>query len=330
MANRAGGLRPLGDTGLQVSGIGLGLAALGRPGYVNLGHAEDLAHDYDVAAMRRRTAEVLDAATGAGVRYVDAARSYGRAEEFLAAWLDGRSDDSRPVIGSKWGYAYTAEWQVDADVHEEKEHSRARLAQQLAETTQLLANSLDLYQAHSVTFSSGLLDDDALLDDLAALRARGVAVGLSLSGADQGDVLDAALGIERDGRRLFQTVQATWNVLEPSAGPALARARDVGLGVIVKEAVANGRLTPRGDVDGSPLARIAEREQVGVDAVAIAAALAQPFVDVVLSGAATVAHLRSNLDATRVALTDADRTALADMAETPAAYWDARSSLEWS
>ena len=40
----------------------------------------------------------------------------------------------------------------------------------------------------------------------------------------------------------FDCVQATWNVLEPSAGPALAAAHDAGLGVIIKEAVANGRL----------------------------------------------------------------------------------------
>ena len=39
-------LRELGKTGLMVSRIGLGMAALGRPGYINLGHAEDLEKDY--------------------------------------------------------------------------------------------------------------------------------------------------------------------------------------------------------------------------------------------------------------------------------------------
>jgi aryl-alcohol dehydrogenase-like predicted oxidoreductase len=33
----------LGSTGLAVSPIGLGLAALGRPGYITLGHGSDLA-----------------------------------------------------------------------------------------------------------------------------------------------------------------------------------------------------------------------------------------------------------------------------------------------
>ena len=43
--------------------------------------------DSDVAAMERHAHEVLDAACEAGVRYFDAARSYGRGEEFLASWL---------------------------------------------------------------------------------------------------------------------------------------------------------------------------------------------------------------------------------------------------
>jgi aryl-alcohol dehydrogenase-like predicted oxidoreductase len=51
-----------GDTRLMVSRIGLGMAALGRPGYINLGHAQDLARNYDVQAMEQRAYEVLDAA----------------------------------------------------------------------------------------------------------------------------------------------------------------------------------------------------------------------------------------------------------------------------
>ncbi|MCB0130915.1 MAG: hypothetical protein KDD78_08710, partial [Caldilineaceae bacterium] len=66
--------KPLGKTGLLATPIGLGLAALGRPGYINLGHGDDLAHQYDVAAMEAHAFSVLDAAWAAGVRYFDAAR----------------------------------------------------------------------------------------------------------------------------------------------------------------------------------------------------------------------------------------------------------------
>ena len=73
-----------------MSAIGLGLAALGRPGYLNLGHGDDLGADRTVAGLERRCHEVLDAAYEKGVRHLDAARSYGRAEEFLASWLETR------------------------------------------------------------------------------------------------------------------------------------------------------------------------------------------------------------------------------------------------
>lgn len=55
--------------------IGLGLAAVGRPGYINLGRDEDLGADRSVEALRTRTHELLDAAYAQGVRYFDAARS---------------------------------------------------------------------------------------------------------------------------------------------------------------------------------------------------------------------------------------------------------------
>ena len=70
------------------------------------------------------------------------------------------------------------------------------------------------------------------------------------------------------------------------------------MGVIVKEAMANGRLADR-------------------DAAAIAAAVAQPWASVVLSGASTVEQLRSNL-----------RGFVAS--EPVDAYWSRRSALDWT
>ena len=125
----------LGTTGLQVSRLGLGLAALGRPGYINLGHAEDLARDYSVATMEQHAHSVLDAAWAGGVRYFDAARSYGRAEQFLGNWLRLRQISPAEVtVGSKWGYTYTANWQVEAEKHEVKDHSLPVLQRQWQES----------------------------------------------------------------------------------------------------------------------------------------------------------------------------------------------------
>ncbi len=329
-------LRRLGTTSLRVSPLGLGLAALGRPGYINLGHAEDLGHEYDVAAMEAHAHAVLDAAWDAGVRYFDAARSYGRAEVFLGRWLRAREIAPAAVtVGSKWGYTYTADWQVDVETHEVKEHSLAVLNRQWEETQANLGAYLDLYQIHSATFKSGVLENGEVLAALAALKAGGTAVGLTLSGPDQPAVLARALAVEVDGVRLFDTVQATWNLLEPSVGPTLAEAHAAGMGVVVKEALANGRLTPKNQrpqfaAAYTLLQRQAARLDTTVDALALAAVLAQPWAGVVLSGAARVDHLRSNVAAVTVPWDAEAAEALAVLAEPPARYWETRSALSWN
>src|SRR4051795_8374998 len=267
--------RRLGRWGLPVTAIGLGLAALGRPGYLTIGHGRDIGPDRSVEAMERHAHEVLDVAYASGIRYFDAARSYGRAEAFLASWLAARGLTPGDVtVGSKWGYTYTANWQVDADPPEVKDLSVHALRRQLGETRALLGDHLSLYQIHSATIESGVLDDHAVRAELDALRGTGVAIGLTTTGPDQAATIDRALAV--DG---FDCVQATWNLLEPSAGPALARAHDAGLGVIVKEALANGRLTGRA---APPVLRqVADPAAITPDALAIAAALAQPWADVV-------------------------------------------------
>ena len=334
-------LRPLGDTHLSVTPMGLGLAALGRPGYINLGHAADLGHDYDVAAMAAHAHAVLDAAWAAGIRYFDAARSYGRAEEFLSGWLNARGIGPEAVtVGSKWGYTYTADWQVTADKHEVKDHSLPVLRRQTAESRALLSPNLKLYQIHSATFDSGVLDNAAVLGELARLRDEGLVIGLSLSGPNQADVLRRALDIDMGGAPLFRSVQATWNLLAQEAGPALAEAHARGMGVIVKEALANGRLTDRNAApefaDSRRLLRqVADEARIAIDTLALAAVLAQLWAGVVLSGAARVEHLASNVAAVAVATERAEWLAgwlpqLSALAEPAEEYWQQRAALAWN
>jgi aryl-alcohol dehydrogenase-like predicted oxidoreductase len=310
----------LGRSALRVSRIGLGLAALGRPAYINVGHSRDLAGRIAVPDLERRAHEVLDAAYERGVRYFDAARSYGKAEEFLASWLTTRGlAPDEVTVGSKWGYTYTADWRIDAEEHEVKDLSVRTLQRQLEESRALLGPHLDLYQIHSATLESGVLEDAEVAAELERLREDGLAVGLTVTGPRQAETIERAVELGR-----FETVQATWNLLERSAGPALERAHAAGMGVIVKEALANGRLTARGDV--GRVQADAARRGTTVDAVPLAACLAQPWADVVLSGAATVAQLESNLAAIDVA----DMDALDDVAEQRDAYWARRAALPWN
>ncbi|WP_406350852.1 aldo/keto reductase [Streptomyces sp. NBC_00658] len=307
--------------------IGLGLAAVGRPGYINLGREGDLGENRSVETLRARTHELLDAAYFQGVRYFDAARSYGRSEEFLADWLNARPDIDDIVVGSKWGYTYTAGWSTDAEKHEVKDHSVQAYDRQRSETAELLGDRLDLYQIHSVTPDSPALTDKELHAKLADAAAQGLSIGFSTSGPAQADAIRAALAVTADGEPLFRTVQATYNALETSAAPALAEAHDAGLTVIVKEGMANGRLA----AEHAPgvLRDIAGEAGLGADAVALALVLRQPWAGVVLSGAATVNQLASNLHAAVVDLDDDQLAKLDALAEEPAAYWERRGQLPW-
>jgi len=295
--------------------------------------------------MEQRCHQLLDAGYTAGITYVDAARSYGLAETFLASWLSARRLAPIDVtIGSKWGYVYTGEWRIDAPVHEVKDLSLTTLQSQITESRGLLGQHLQLYQIHSATLESGVLERADLIRELSRLRSSGLAIGLTVSGPKQGDVIRRALDVQVDGVNPFQVVQATWNLLETSASAALTEAKSQGWGVIVKEVLANGRLTEgsadlqvRPDSrssadlevrrDSSELRRRAKALGTTVDVVAMAAALAQPWADVVLSGAVTTDQLRRNISALGF-LSAVD--GLPSVAEPPEQYWTGRSALKWA
>ncbi|TSA86093.1 aldo/keto reductase [Deinococcus detaillensis] len=302
--------------------LGYGLAAVGRPAYINVGHAADFAEGRSVGDLRQRTHTLLDATWEAGLRYFDAARSYGLAEVFLGEWLAAHPDRrGQLLIGSKWGYRYVGEWRMDAAQHEIKDHSLTTFEQQWPETLAALGGPPDLYFIHSVTPDSPALRDAALLKRLAQLGERGVTVGLSVSGPQQAQILQAALALGGP----FGAAQATWNVLERSAEDTLSEAKAAGWRVVIKEALANGRLaTP-----APPALRdLAEQHASTPDALALAAALARPWADVVLSGASTRAQLESNLSAAQ--LIEADFSALETLREPAETYWQTRSQLRWN
>jgi aryl-alcohol dehydrogenase-like predicted oxidoreductase len=282
--------------------------------------------------MKHRAFSVLDAALAVGVTYLDAARSYGRAESFVRSWLETRRlAPGAVVVGSKWGYRYVGGWQLDAREHEVKDHSLEAFRAQVAESRALLAPHLGLYQIHSATPESGVLDDGRVLDALAALRDGGLRLGVTVSGPRQAETVRKAVAVRRGGMPLFAAVQATWNVLERSCEDALREAHAAGRTVIAKEVLANGRLTERGDAGrAGSLALLARDLHAGPDAVAIAAALTRTWADVVLLGATTVDQLRANLRALEIQAGPALLRRLDGMREDPGAYWRARAALPWT
>jgi aryl-alcohol dehydrogenase-like predicted oxidoreductase len=67
-----------------------------------------------------------------------------------------------------------------------------------------------------------------------------------------------------------------------------------------------------------------------VDAVALAAVLANPWAGVVLSGAVSAGQLAANLDAARLRLDPAELEELRALATPAERYWAERARLPWA
>jgi len=320
----------LGPAGPSASRIGLGLAAVGRPAYITSGRDRDLGQERSPEALRARAHDLLDHAYQLGIRYFDVARSYGLAEEFVASWLRRRSPLPEPVtVGSKWGYIYVGGWRLDAPVHEVKDHSLKTLRSQYAKSRRLLGDGLLLYQVHSATFQTRVLEDPQVLSEVTRMAQSGLAIGLTVSGPEQEEVIRRAMTLTAAGRAPFSCVQATWNLLEQSAGGALLEAHDMGWGVLVKEVVANGRLLGSDGEHMDAIRGLAEAKGVAPDQLAVAAALAQPFHAAVLSGAVNPSQLSSHVRSLDIQLSSAERDSLARLALPPQQYWMERARLAW-
>jgi aryl-alcohol dehydrogenase-like predicted oxidoreductase len=204
------------------------------------------------------------------------------------------------------------------------------------ETAEYLGDYLNLYQIHSATFESGMLEDVRVHDALSLCRQqRGWKIGLSVSGPQQGDVLRAAMKVKSTATTsghepLFDSVQCTFNVLEQRPGAALLEAHQAGMDIIVKEGLANGRAL------GHPsILQYAQQLQCEPDQLALACILAQPFQPRVLSGAVTPGQLQSNFGALAVAerLTN-DPSLLEEIMQSclvnSEEYWKERSALPWN
>lgn len=202
---------------------------------------------------------------------------------------------------------------------------------QLQETISFLGEYVNLYQIHSATFESGVLDNVEVHKALHQCRKQhGWAIGLSVSSPQQDQVIRLAMEIEVEGTKLFDSVQCTYNVLEQRPGPTLLEAHHAGMDIIIKEGLANGRV-----LRNPTILEYAQRLTCAPDQLALACILAQPFYPRVLSGAVTAEQLESNWMAEKIAATlRDDPTILSEIMEKTTMdseqYWSDRSNLAWN
>lgn len=313
--------------------IGLGLAALGRPEYINI--RTDNSIDKSEEAFKNNTFSVLDEAYKLGIRYFDTAPSYGKGEDFLQEW-NAINNYSDVVLGSKWGYTYVANWELGFEgKHEVKEHSLEKLIEQWEVSKQMLPN-LNYYQVHSATFESGILENKAALNQLYQIKKEtGLHIGITTSGANQKEVIAAALKVKVNNDALFDSFQVTYNIFEQSTFSILKTVLDTGKSVIIKEALANGRVFQnekfqRYSEAYKTLNQLSKKYEVGVDAIALRFVIDSLEPKYVLSGASNKIQLTQNLKALNFNLTSEELKLLKTLKTIPEAYWDERSGLNWN
>ena len=310
--------------------IGLGLAALGRPGYINIGHDNDLGSDKSKASMRDYCHQVLDFAYSNGIRYFDTARVYGDAEEFLSSWIRKQSQFNG-FVGSKWGYEYLANWEVNADKHERKDHSAAFLKQQWVETRMNLGKNVDLYHIHSVTPDSSVLDDPTVIKELESIKKNGLEIGISTSGPEQKKTIEKFLKIN-EKLKLFSFLQSTVNIFEQSCIPILKEAHNQKINIIAKEVFSNGLLTNANkdyhQEQLQNLQNIAKEIDLTLEQISYLWVYQLPFIRIILTGASTVSQLQENLNCLKKLNTTIPN--LDNLNLSVEDYWSTRKSLSWN
>ena len=317
---------------MKTTKIGLGLAALGRPDYINIRNSTV---DKSVIAFKQKAFTMLDHAYGLGIRYFDTAPSYGKGEEFLLDWKITRKRNDL-ILGTKWGYTYVANWEIGYNgKHEIKEHSLSKLQEQWKISKQLLPE-LGIYQVHSATLESGILNNTLVLKELYAIKKEtGLAIGISTSGTQQTEVIKKALEIKVNNENLFTSFQVTYNVLEQSTYPILKQLVKENKIVIIKEALANGRVFKNDNFlhyqkNYNTLYSLANKYNVSVDVIALRFIIEILHPTYILSGASEPEQLTSNYKALDISLTKQEVKLLQELATNTTAYWKERSDLEWN
>ncbi len=312
--------------------LGLGTAALGRPQYINLRSKQ--IENSDIESFKAHSFSVLESAYKLGVRYFDTAPGYGLAETLLLEWLQTKKDNTIEVA-TKWGYTYVANFDANAKVHEIKEHSLEKLKEQWAFSKQLLPN-FKVYQIHSATLETGILENKPVLNYLAALKnGHGIRIGITTTGINQVEVIKKALDVHVDGGQLFDVFQVTYNMLDQSLKTISDVIINQNKSIVIKEALANGRVFRNENYAHyndlyKVLERLANKYKVGVDAISLQFCAQTIQSSTVLSGASNTIQLQENLKAQNIQLLNNELEEITSFKIEADDYWKERKLLAWN
>jgi aryl-alcohol dehydrogenase-like predicted oxidoreductase len=160
-------------------------------------------------------------------------------------------------------------------------------------------------------------------------------MGLTVTGANQVGVLRKAITVEVDGKRLFDAFQVTYNILDQSLAEVAEMIKAEGGRIIIKEALANGRMFPNERFPHyqmlyQTLQKMAQAYGVGIDAIALRFCVDSLSPYKVLSGVSSALHLADNAKVEDFVLREEDVAHLKNFRIDPEIYWKERKALAWN
>ncbi len=248
--------RPLGQTGMQVSVLGLGTVKFGRnaqvkyPGSFNLPTMEELA-------------DLLTRAKAFGINLLDTAPAYGSSETRLGELLAGQRQDW--LLCTKAGEQFH-------DGHSSYDFSPAAIARSLEGSLQRLRTDyLDMVLLHSNGEDAYILQRSGALEVLADWKRQGL---IRAFGISHKTLVGAELALS-----CCDLIMASLSLAYQEETDLIARAGAQGVGVLVKKLFASGHaaLTPEAQLASLRLG------------------LTTPGVSSVVLGTINPAHLAANV-----------------------------------
>lgn len=227
-------MRPLGQTGIEVSALGLGTVKLGRDEGVKYPDRFTIPDDRAARAL-------LHQALDLGINLIDTAPAYGNSEERLGQLIP-RADRERWVICSKVGEEF-----VNGESHFDfsAQHTRDSVLRSLR---RLNTNHIEMVLIHSDGHDLDVLRDRGALDSLRSLQQSGEigAYGISTKTVEGGEL--AALECD--------LVMLTYNLGWRTEEPVLEACARQGKGTLIKKALASGHLADTEDPVAASMALV--------------------------------------------------------------------------
>ncbi|MCB1674768.1 MAG: aldo/keto reductase [Halioglobus sp.] len=257
-------MRALGDTGLQVSALGLGTVKLGRDQGLKYPRGFTLPDEASAAALLAR-------ARDSGINLLDTAPAYGISEQRLGRLLRGQREAW--VICTKVGEEFE---QGQSHFDFSAQHTRRSVQRSLR---RLDTEVLDIVLVHSDGDDLRIIEQGGTLEALADLKREGLIRAFGMSTKTVAGGLAAAA--------LCDVVMLTYNLVQRGESAVLDACAARGKGTLIKKALASGHLQ----------ADCADPVQASMDLV-----FAHPGTTAAIVGTINPAHLAANVAAARRAV----------------------------